>query len=210
MAWGIRQGVSRTAHPKLHVEPPRERIQPSEEYCKANGLWSHLSLAKQDIEIEDRFWPESGRLDKSRKVLPHYMALHGFSVFSQEMCDCIQEFEPEIHQFHEVQILNPNGSPFPRRYFAVQNRNFLNDFVKPELTKIEPKMVGNQPRYSVRGQNDFQKYEVVLDREKVNGLHFYMPADLTGFRHLVSNELYSVMKKRRVIAHLYTAYFREG
>lgn len=112
----------------------------------------------------------------------------------------VEEAEPGAHQFLPIELLQPDGSAFPVRYWGMNIRHHVDSYRWGRHTYFPTATDGmtdphrEVPRISITWPRD--PSDLVLDRATVAGLHFWI--DTRSRRLFLSDHALSVMQRRRV------------
>lgn len=80
--------------------------------------------------------PASFNTEKTLKEFGSLIMLNdGILAVGEGLREVIQRLEPDMHQFFAIDIVMPKGVEFPRRYYTLLIRTYLDSF-SPELSKI--------------------------------------------------------------------------
>lgn len=200
MAWILFKDSTNASFVKFDMEPPCRALSPSLEYLDERGL-RHLygRMTWSGADIEDRFWPKRARLTTARKTLPDWTGFCSFWGFSQAFRDCVETFEPGKHEFRPVEIVNKDGSRFPRDYFAVNIRQTVTRAIDWERTHL--------PSREDRGQRILEGLgtlrlgrDIVMKSAVIVGLHLWIPEEAPRGAHIaVSDQLFDLLNARKLL-----------
>ena len=119
----------------------------------------------------------------------------------------VEEAEPGVHQFLPIDLLQPDGSAFPVRYWGLNIRNHVDAYRWGRHTFFPVAGLADPHRDAGRISLTWPRdpSDLVLDRASVAGLHVWR--DRRSRQIFLSDHAFSTLKQHRVnafTAHLWT------
>lgn len=205
MAWLLEMDGSQFSFTKFDMEPSCRELEPPIEYYQENNLL-HLygRLMWSAVDIDDRFWPRRARLMTERKALPHWVGFCSLWGVSEDFRGCIEELEPDVHEFREVEISRKDGSAFDKRYYAMNVRQIVKDAIDWDRTTARSReahgiRILTQPKSELSGR------VIVIAKASVADLHFWIPQETSSGTCLgVSDALHDMLVKHKLLKGIHS------
>lgn len=205
MAWLLEQDGSQFSFTKFEMEPTCRELSPPIEYFKENDLM-HLygRLWWSAVDIEDRFWPKRARMMTARKALPHWVGFCSMWGVSEDFRECVEELEPGVHEYREVEVVRKDGSPFDKRYYAINLRQMVKDAIDWERTTaraVEARGIRilEQPKSEMSGR------VISIRKTPIAGLHLWIPQETyRGTCWGMSDALHDLLVKRKLLRGIHS------
>lgn len=205
MAWLLEQDGSQFSYTKFDMQPSCRELEPPFDYFRENDLMSlNGRLWWSAVHIDDRFWPKRARLMTERKALPHWVGFCSLWGVSEDFRECVEELEPDVHVFREVEIVRKDGTPFDKRFYATNLLTMVKDAVDWERTTA----VSNEER-GVRIVRDpktqLSGRVIALRAPTIAGLHLWIPHETSsGTCWGVSDELHEMLVRRKLLKGIHS------
>lgn len=205
MAWLLEHDSSQFSFTKFEMEPSCRELSPPLEYFKEKDLM-HLygRLWWSAVDIEDRFWPKRARLMTERKGLPHWLGFCSLWGVSEDFRECIEELEPDVHEYREVEVSRKDGSAFDKRYYAINVRQMLGNVIDWERTTAGSEESGGvlllrSPKTQLSDRI------VTVKKSAIDGHHLWIPKETyRGTCWGVSDMLHEMLVKRKLLKGLHS------
>lgn len=154
-----------------------------------------------------------GKCTTKRKTLPHiFRGNSGHPVVTQQWRDLIEEVEPGIHGFHEVELLDFKGRPFDSGpYYFFYCMRFVDSIVLQlsavsifeRILKVNGKDIPyttNFLKFELDKKTGRAVADVTISSRRVSGQHLWRPAyQLSAFQmFFISDELAASMRKHKI------------
>lgn len=188
-----------------------ELVDPSDDGCVESWPPAFGRALRAD------FIPTQIRPTLNRRHFPDYFNLNGRWV-SEAFRSVIEAFEPGVHQFFPVDVVNKRGGVLAKRYlFVVCNRIDSLDHEKTERLwwsmealmkgagmwkrrsdlKTSPEIITKNWTIPDGANLDdpewYKQDKLVFDKEKIGGRHIWVDKHLQAGVTYVSNELYDAL-----------------
>jgi hypothetical protein len=190
---------------KFEMEPSCEELSPPLEYFKENDLMQlYGRLWWSAVDIEDRFWPKRARIMTDRKALPHWVGFCSMWGVSEDFRECVEELEPGVHEFREVEISRRDGSAFDERYYAINVRHMVKNAIDwDRTTAVSQEARGirivRDPRSQLSGRI------IAIRAPTIAGLHLWIPQETSsGTCWGVSDMLHDMLVKRKLLKGIHS------
>lgn len=205
MAWLLEKDGSQFSFTKFEMEPSCRELSPPHDYYHENKLL-HLygRLWWLAVDIDDRFWPRRARLMTERKALPHWVGFCSMWGVSEDFRESVEELEPGVHEFREVEILRKDGSAFDKRFYATNLRTMVKDAIDWNRTTARS---GEEfgIRILVQPQSEMSGRVIAIRKAQIDGLHLWIPQETSaGTCWGVSDELHEVLVKRKLLKGIHS------
>lgn len=205
MAWLLEKDGSQFSFTKFEMEPTCRELSPPLEYFKQNDLMPiNGRLWWSAVDIDDRFWPKRARMTTERKALPHWVGFCSMWGVSEDFRECVEELEPGVHEFREVEILRKDGSTFGKRFYATNLRTMVRDAIDWDRTTARSREafgipILDQPKSELSGR------VIALRKAQIDGLHLWIPQESSsGTCWGVSDELHEMLVKRKLLKGIHS------
>lgn len=205
MAWLIDTDSTNFSFVKFDMEPTCRELSPPLEYYQEHDLM-HLygKIWWSAVDIEDRFWPRRARLTTERKLLPHLVGFCSFWGVSEDFRECVEDLEPGVHEFREVEVLRKDGSAFDKRFYAINVRTMMCDVIDWERTTAR----SSEARgiRVVRNPNTFMSTQTVAMRKRaIEDHHFWIPQEaFPGACYGISDALHELLTERKLLRGIHS------
>jgi hypothetical protein len=80
--------------------------------------------------IENHEAPKIFKVERRYILLGSLMFVGGCLVVDEVLKDIIETFDPGVHQYFPISIVAPNGEAYPRSYFILVIRRYLESFLR--------------------------------------------------------------------------------
>lgn len=205
MAWLLQKDGTNFSFVKFDMEPSCKELSPSVEYFQENDLM-HLygRLWWSAVDVDDRFWPKRARLTTERKVLPHRVGFCSFWGVSEDLRECVEELEPGLHEFRPVEVLRKDGSPFDKKYYALNIRRMVCDAIDWENTTAQ-----SEEAFGIRivrsPKTLLSDKTITMKRSAIGDQHLWIPQETSpGSCWGVSDALHDLLVKRKLLRGIHT------
>ncbi|HSF13108.1 MAG TPA: DUF1629 domain-containing protein, partial [Erythrobacter sp.] len=118
--------------------------------------------------------------------------------------ECIEELEPDVHEYREVEVSRKDGSSFDKRYYAINVRQMLGNVIDWErTTAVSEESAGvlllRSPKTQLRDR------VVAVKKSVVDGHHLWIPKETYGGTCWgVSEALHKLLVKRKLLKGLHS------
>ncbi|MEO0637063.1 MAG: DUF1629 domain-containing protein [Pseudomonadota bacterium] len=168
------------AHGRFDFEPKRKPL---------------LFLSKGH-RIDEASWVSHSAVQRDRKKIAPIMGISTEFGVREDIKEIIEELEPNVHQFFEVQLKRKDGTPYQERYFVL---NIAQQF--PSIVLAEP----DKERWVSYGTTFYPwrpmpiepEHEHYVSRPKVAGRHLWISQIVYPHDAFCSDELL-----KRIAEHL--------
>ena len=205
MAWLLEPDGSQFSYTKFDMEPSCRELEPPIEYYHENNVL-HLygRLMWSAIDIDDRFWPRRARLMTERKALPHWVGFCSLWGVSEDFRGCIEEIEPGVHEFREVEILRKDRSAFDKRYYAMNVRQIVKDAIDWDQTTARS-IEAHGIRRLTQPKSELSGRVIAIAKASIAGLHLWIPQEtFPGTCLGVSEALHDMLVKRKLLKGIHS------
>lgn len=198
MPWFIDIDTTMVAVVKIEVSPPCPALSPPIEYYKDNDvMYAYGRWTRFGLDIPDQYWPISARMKTGRESIPSLIMICMFWGVSQSFRDCVELFEPNIHEFRKVDIFRKDGTGYGQNFYAVNIKTIVNDAVIwDQTTSLSMEVNGKRRLQAVLGM---QAYRVTMHQSKVDGKHFFVSHDVARGGIVVSDELFEQLSSKKLL-----------
>lgn len=205
MVWLLEQDGSQFSYTKFDMEPScRELVPPIEYYQERNLLHLYGRLMWSAIDIDDCFWPKRARLMTERKALPHLVGFCSLWGVSEDFRECIEELEPGVHEFREVEVLRKDRSAFDKRYYAMNVRQIVKDAIDWDRTTARS-TEAHGIRTLLQPKSELSGRVIAIAKAPIAGLHFWIPEEtFSGTCLGVSDALHDMLVKRKLLKGIHS------
>lgn len=200
MAWLLQRDSSHWSVVKFDMDPPCKSLMIPREHLNARGL-AHFSgrATRAAIDIDDGYWPCRATLKTPRNSLPDWLGFCSFWGVSQSFRECIEAFEPDVHEFRPVEVLRQDGSHFEQAYYALNVRRVVYDAVDWNRTDV-PSRESRGQRFMLGLQSLAERKSIVMRASALQGHHLWLAEEVIMATAMgVSDVLYEAMQTRKLL-----------
>jgi hypothetical protein len=123
---------------------------------------------------------------------------------SEDLRECIEELEPGVHEFREVEVLRKDGSAFDKRYYAMNVRQIVKDAVDWDRTTARS-TEAHGVRILMQPKSELSGRVIAITKAPIAGLHFWIPQEtFSGTCFGVSDALHGMLVKRKLLKGMYS------
>ena len=160
---------------RLYPDPPPFHDRARLESYPACYPWEN------DVEVPPDAFPSAAREINAFRVLPDYLGLKYWPAVSAPLRAVIEELEPGLHQFNELEVTYKSGKPHEHRYYCLNVRGYLYGSVIRELSTLQ-RMRNGVPDPKVKHE------ALVLDIDVIGNRHLWRAGDFHK-KWFISDEL---------------------
>lgn len=135
--------------------------------------------------------PRIGQAKRGKKM-PDVCPMPGLNAVSSRFRDLVEELEPNVHQFFEIELREQGGTPIPGQYYTFNCPRRIDTILANESTLGWEEMRNGMPRPKLP-HRDFS-----ISRPARAGAHIWCENFLRVMGIMVSDQFAAEVKKREL------------